>query len=163
MLEENSLFGHVDKVELALERIKQFSSNANQFSPRGYHVLISGGKDSTVIMHLAIMSGVNCHFVHNITTLDSSITLRHLVAERKFLQSIGRDLVFEKRKPEEGKHLSFFDLVERKGLPTRWVRWCCQEFKEHGGAGEFCISGIRAAESANRAKRSVYGKQPRNI
>lgn len=57
----------------------------------------------------------------------------------------------ELRRPEH----NFYQLLERKVLfPTRRVRWCCAEFKEHAGAGEVTLVGVRAAESVRRSKRA---------
>lgn len=44
--------------------------------------------------------------------------------------------------------------VEKQILPTQRVRWCCNEYKEHAGAGKVTLIGIRHAESSRRAKRN---------
>jgi phosphoadenosine phosphosulfate reductase len=41
-------------------------------------------------------------------------------------------------------------VAERKGAPTRLVRWCCDLYKELGGKGKVKITGVRAAESKKR-------------
>jgi predicted phosphoadenosine phosphosulfate sulfurtransferase len=43
---EQGLFGTIDKVQMAIDRIKTFEP------PEGYYVAFSGGKDSTVLFHL---------------------------------------------------------------------------------------------------------------
>lgn len=44
--------------------------------------------------------------------------------------------------------------VEKSLLPTRRVRWCCDEYKENAGAGKVTLIGIRHQESTRRAKRN---------
>ena len=44
--------------------------------------------------------------------------------------------------------------VEKTLLPTRRVRWCCNEYKENAGAGKVTLIGIRHQESTRRAKRN---------
>lgn len=51
--------------------------------------------------------------------------------------------------------MSIYDMAKKKGcLPTRLVRWCCEEFKEMSGAGKVTLIGIRKSESTNRKKRN---------
>ena len=46
---------------------------------------------------------------------------------------------------------TMWSLVKRKKmLPTRLVRYCCSELKEHGGRGRFIVTGVRKEESAKR-------------
>ena len=57
MLIENTLFGKHDKIAIALDRIRAFEPVALQLSPAGYHMCVSGGKDSSAIQELCVMSG----------------------------------------------------------------------------------------------------------
>ncbi|WP_300725876.1 hypothetical protein [uncultured Rikenella sp.] len=58
--------------------------------------------------------------------------------------------------------MNFYKLLEKKGkLPTRKVRWCCKELKEHAGVGTVTLVGIRAAESVRRAKRAEVAFGPK--
>ena len=40
--------------------------------------------------------------------------------------------------------------------PTRLVRYCCQELKEHGGENHFTLTGVRWAESRARKVRGAF-------
>ena len=53
---DNTLFGEVDKVAVAIERLRTFEP------PEGYWVGDSGGKDSTVIYDLCHRSGCKCEY-----------------------------------------------------------------------------------------------------
>lgn len=48
---------------------------------------------------------------------------------------------------------SMWREIEYYGLPTRLYRWCCGIFKEKGGVGRFCMTGVRWAESNKRKDR----------
>ena len=41
-------------------------------------------------------------------------------------------------------------IVDKKFPPTRLIRYCCAELKEHGGRGRVKITGVRWDESAKR-------------
>jgi phosphoadenosine phosphosulfate reductase len=57
----------------------------------------------------------------------------------------------------EGKQQAMWRLIARRGVPTRRVRFCCQELKEFAGANAFCVLGIRWAESVRRKNtRKAY-------
>ena len=45
-------------------------------------------------------------------------------------------------------------IVHYKVPPLKLARYCCRDLKERGGKGRFKITGVRAEESARRAKRS---------
>lgn len=51
MLVEETLFGTVDKVQKAIERLKTFEP------PEGYFVAFSGGKDSQCVYELCKLGG----------------------------------------------------------------------------------------------------------
>ena len=104
------------------------------------HVANSGGKDSTVVYFLLQEMGVKLPVFHSNTTIDPDGTLRHI-------REVMPDTVIIN--PKE----SFYQLVERKGFPTRLNRYCCTILKENGGVGKNTIEGVRAAESRSRASR----------
>lgn len=137
MLREQTLLGIVDKVQIALDRIRQFCP------PEGYWLAFSGGKDSIVIKRLADMAGVlyDAHF--SLTTVDPVEVLRY-VREHHIDVSMER--------PE----MSMWKLIIKKGMPpTRRVRYCCEYLKERGGRGRVLLTGIRGEESHARRKRKM--------
>lgn len=97
----------------------------------------SGGKDSDVILTLAQMAGIPYRAIYKNTTIDPPGTLAHCRAKG-----------VEIRHPKE----SFWQLVERKGCPSRWVRFCCSELKEYKILDN-AIQGIRRCESIKRRDR----------
>lgn len=112
----------------------------------------SGGKDSDVILELAKMSGIPFVPIYKQTSIDPPGTTKHV-----------KEMGVEIRRPKE----TFFHLVERKGSPSRFKRFCCQYLKEYK-IYDRVIVGVRRSESISRAKRykepevcRVYSKTER--
>lgn len=99
-------------------------------------VAYSGGKDSDVILALTRMAGIPFRAIYKNTTIDPPGTIRHCL-----------DNGVEIRKPER----SFFQLLEQKGFPNRFRRFCCEHLKEYKILDR-CIVGVRREESVRRAK-----------
>lgn len=100
-------------------------------------VSYSGGKDSDVILELTKMSGVKYRAIYKNTTIDPKGTIQHC-----------RENGVEIRNPKT----PFYKLVEKKGIPSRFARFCCSELKEYKVL-DIAIQGIRRCESTARAKR----------
>lgn len=133
---EKRLFETVDKVALAIGRLKEFEPL------EGYWLAFSGGKDSTCIHQLAIEAGVKFTAHYNITTMDPPELIRHMHKHYP-------DLLWDK--PDA----RYEDLLLKKGFPPmRQMRWCCEHFKESHGEG-MIVTGIRANESRFRQTRRV--------
>lgn len=116
------------------------------FQPQNepYYLCYSGGKDSDCVRILAELAGVNYDLVHNLTTVDAPETVR-------YVKSVGASI----QRPSK----TMWQLIVEKGMPpTRLVRYCCSCLKEHGGKGRVKITGVRRAESANRAANCDFIK-----
>lgn len=136
MLKEKQLFGTVDKVDLAIKRLKEFEPS------EGYYLAFSGGKDSVTLKRLADMSGVKYDAHYNVTTIDPP----ELVY---FIRDVHPDV--ERNRPK----VPFLKRMVKKGFPLRRARWCCDEYKEGGGVGRIILTGIRWEESSKRAGRKM--------
>jgi len=106
----------------------------------GYWLAFSGGKDSIVLHRLAEMAGVKFDAHYGLTTIDPPELVQFI---RREYPGVGWE------RPEH----TFCWWLVRKGFPTRTRRWCCEKFKERGGKGRVVLTGIRAQESPNRARR----------
>jgi phosphoadenosine phosphosulfate reductase len=156
-LKETTLFGDVDKVAIAIMRIKEFEPIALKNNPAGYYVCISGGKDSSVIQELCITAGVKCEFVHNHTSVDHPETIYFVRKEKSRLEAAGYIFRIEIPRNRHGIQKTMWNQVPVSGLPLRSQRWCCAQLKEFGGKNRYCITGVRWAESNRRAsQRSVH-------
>lgn len=130
------------KIEYSIDLIRKSEKMALRLDPEnGFYNTFSGGKDSQVLYHLVKLSGVK-HKTHmNLTSVDPPEVI--LFVKRHYPD-------VEMIKPR----ISIFDACKKEHiLPTRKIRWCCEQFKEISGAGKVTLIGIRKQESARRAKR----------
>ena len=135
---------NIEKEKRAIEYLKSFEPETEP-----YYLCYSGGKDSDCIRILASLAGVKHDIVNNHTTVDAPETVR-------YIRSIPNIQIEYPKK-------TMWQLIEDKGMPpTRLVRYCCAELKEHGGKGRVKVTGVRWAESPKRAENqgavTVIGK-----
>lgn len=130
---DTDLYGRT-KHDVAVERIRNFCA--------GKRVLVafSGGKDSQCCYHLCEEAGVEFTAQYSITRFEPPELMRFIrenYSSVTFRRAFKRSLVAD---------------IEVKGLPSRWARWCCDA--KHAATPGFDISviGVRAEESARRAK-----------
>jgi phosphoadenosine phosphosulfate reductase len=109
---------------------------------QGYIGCFSGGKDSVVIKELADKAVVNVTWFYNKTCIDPPELVQFIKREHP-------DVIWNRP-----KHGNFFKRVVQKGImPSRHIRWCCDEYKEKAyPKGSVLIMGIRAEESPRRVK-----------
>lgn len=135
-LKEKQLFQSIDKVQTAIARFKEFEP------AEGYFLAFSGGKDSVVIKALADLAGVKYDAHYSVTTIDPP-ELVH------FIRDHYPDVIWDR--PAQ----AFLTRLIDRGFPMRQHRWCCEEYKEQGGAGRFVVTGVRSAESVRRRGRKM--------
>lgn len=130
---ENTLFGKVNKVEIAIARLKEFEPE------EGYYLAFSGGKDSQVIYELAQMSGVKFDAHYNLTTIDPP----ELVY---FIRNNYKNVIIDKPKK------NFWQLILDNRLPplAGKMPYCCKELKHCYGNNRTKILGVRKEESVSR-------------
>lgn len=95
----------------------------------------SGGKDSDVCLALAQMAGIPYRAIYKNTTIDPPGTIAHCKEK-------GAEIIRPKK--------SFFEIIEQKGFPSRFTRFCCSELKEYKIL-DTAIQGVRSSESPKRA------------
>ena len=119
------------KIEAAIKLLKSIPQDGP------IELCYSSGKDSDVILELAKMAGIPFEAIHKVTTIDPPGTIKH-----------AKDMGATIRLPKE----TFFQIVERKGNPSRFKRFCCEILKEYK-IYDRAIVGIRRSESSKRAQR----------
>lgn len=138
MLKEITLTGEVDKVEVAMARLRLHEPK------EGYYVAFSGGKDSCVILDLCRRAGVKYDAHYHLTTVEPPELIY-------FVRKNYPDVLIER------PNYTMWQLIEKNMYPpTRLARYCCKELKEVGGDGRNVVTGIRAEESARRKQRQLF-------
>ena len=118
------------KEELAIKLLKEIPSD-------DIELCYSGGKDSDVILYLARLAGIPFTAIYKNTTIDPPGTIKHCIDN-------GVQIIQPK--------MTFFQLIDKKGFPSRFTRFCCSELKEYK-IKDYAVLGIRREESKARAKR----------
>ena len=119
------------KIDFAIKLLR----NIPQDGP--IEVSYSGGKDSDVILELVKMAGIPFEAIYKNTTIDPPGTIAHCKSKGVKVMA---------------PRVRFFELVERKGFPSRFNRFCCEALKEYK-IHDRAIQGIRREESTKRAER----------
>lgn len=120
------------KIDFAIKLLRSIPTDEGPVE-----ISYSGGKDSDVILELAKMAGIPYRAIYKNTTIDPPGTIRHCK---------------EKGVEVFAPTISFFDLVKKNGVPTRFSRFCCKYLKEYKVLDR-AVQGIRRCESVKRAKR----------
>lgn len=106
----------------------------------------SGGKDSVVLKHLMGRTGIPFVYKYSNTTIDPPGHLH-------FIRTSFPDVeIIQPR-------YSFWDLIEKYGLPTRQNRFCCQRLKEYIGKGAKVFEGLRIDESKEELRYATRGRK----
>lgn len=121
------------KVDFAIKLLHSIPTSENNPVEISY----SSGKDSDVILELAKMADIPYRAIYKSTTIDPPGTIRHC-------KENGVEVLAPK--------MNFFDLVKKKGMPTRRARFCCEVLKEYKVLDR-AVQGIRRSESVARDKR----------
>ena len=114
---EQLYFSGRNKIEEAIERIREYEPEDD------YYLAFSGGKDSIVIYHLALMAGVQFEAHYHVAPTDPPEL-------QNFMRSLYPSVI--RSKPG----YNFWELIVKKGVPLRNRRWCCEYIKEWGGSDE---------------------------
>lgn len=156
MLKEITLFGEIDKIQVAIDRIREF--DPSKTGNRKYIQPNSGGKDSLVVYKLMELAGVEFTPIHapTIEFKETSKYLREHV-EGLVQQKPKRFTNRVKNKKFVGKPKTMFNLIaNRKIPPTRVNPYCCSDLKENVGvAGDTVVLGVRREESNGRSTRGI--------
>ncbi|NDO18791.1 adenylyl-sulfate reductase [Lachnospiraceae bacterium MD329] len=152
----------MDKEQKAFERLRLGAEMSKQYYDALLIICYSGGKDSDVLVQLAINSGIDFEVLHNHTTADAPETVQHIRDTFKRLELQGINCTVE-YPVYKGKRTSMWELIPQKLMPpTRLMRYCCSILKEKGGQNRAIATGVRWAESRARSKRGIYEDINRN-
>lgn len=109
--------------ERSIEVLKKAESLALQYSDKGFYLAFSGGKDSQCLYHIAKLAGVKFEAHYARTGIDHPELVQ-------FIKRNYPDVIWDR--PE----VTFWELIiQRRMLPTRQFRYCCEVLKESRGGG----------------------------
>ena len=146
----------MDIEKIAFERLRLGAETSKRMYNAPLLLCYSGGKDSDVLLQLAINSGIDFEVLHNHTTIDAPETVYHIRNTFKKLELQGIKCTIEKP-TYKGERVTMWSLIPMKMFPpTRIVRYCCTVLKERGGRNRAIATGVRRAESIARSKRGIY-------
>ena len=146
----------MDIEKMAFERLRLGAETSKRMYNAPLLLCYSGGKDSDVLLQLAINSGIDFEVLHNHTTIDAPETVYHIRNTFKKLELQGIKCTIEKP-TYKGERVTMWSLIPMKMFPpTRIVRYCCTVLKEREGRNRAIATGVRRAESVARSKRGIY-------
>ena len=125
------------ELQIKIERAVRLLQSVAPTDGSPVEVAYSGGKDSDVILELTKMAGIPYRAIYKNTTVDVPGTLKHV-------KEMGAEVLMPKK--------NFFQLIEEKGYPDLFRRFCCGYLKEYKVLDK-AVMGVRRAESVKRAKR----------
>lgn len=139
---DKDLISGKNKIETAIERIKLYC--------HGKKVLVSfsGGKDSQCCYHLCKEAGIDFTAQYSITRFEPPELI-------SFVRSEYPDVIFRR-----AYKMSLISEIEKRGLPSRWYRWCCYAKHKRTEGFDISVIGIRMFESVRRKMRwSTFGRK----
>ena len=154
-------------LEQKIEDSKNVLKLASEMSLEYYHkpliLTYSGGKDSDVLLQLAIecLKPTDFEVLNSHTTVDAPETVYYIRDRFKELEKIGIKTTIQYPHYKDGRFKSMWTLiVDNQIPPTRLARYCCKELKETSTPNRFIAVGVREAESVGRRGREVF-RDPR--
>ena len=122
-------------------------------------ITYSGGKDSDVLLQLAIecLAPTDFEVLNSHTTVDAPETVYYIRNRFKELAEMGIKATVQYPHYKDGRFKSMWTLIVDKEIPpTRFARYCCKELKETSTPNRFVATGVRESESTGRRGREVF-------
>lgn len=133
-LEQLTLETGMNKVEVAISLLQAWEPL------EGFYFADSGGACSSVTMDIMDLANVKYDAHYCVSPIDPPQIYAFLKEHHPNTQW-------------DYHARGFWKLVDKKGLPMRNRRWCCEVIKEAGGEGRVVVVGNRRAEGNIRRKQ----------
>lgn len=148
-----------EKVKKAQDALKLAAKMSKEFYHAPLIICYSGGKDSDVLLDLALRCLNPDEFMveNSHTSVDAPQTVYHIrdVFEKVEHEGVETEVIIPRYK--DGKRKTMWNLIPKKSMPpTRFQRYCCKELKETTTPNRIVATGVRADESAGRKGRDIF-------
>lgn len=141
--------------KISIERLCEGAMMSEHYYQKPLLICYSGGKDSEIIVDLALKSGIKFEVQHSHTTADAPETVYHIRKRFKELEEKGIKCTIN-MPYYKGQRVSMWSLIPIKKMPpTRLMRYCCSVLKETAGRNRCIVTGVRRAESVKRKSSGV--------
>ena len=148
-----------EKIDYSKNVLKLAADMSKEYYQEPLIVTYSGGKDSDVMLQLALecLEPDEFEVLNSHTTVDAPETVYYIRDKFKWLNEQGVKATVKYPHYKDGSSMSMWNLIVKKQMPpTRFVRYCCAELKEASTPNRFVATGVREAESQGRKGRDVF-------
>lgn len=153
----------MDFEKMSIMRLKEAEQMSMHYYNQPPLICYSGGKDSEIIIDLALKSGIDFEAQHSHTTADAPETVYHIRKRFKNLEEKGIKCTIN-FPHYKGERTSMWDLIPKNKMPpTRLMRYCCSVLKETAGQNRCIVTGVRRAESVKRKSSGIIESRHRDI
>ena len=102
-----------DKIDKSIEILKTAAKISEDFYSKPLILAYSGGKDSDVMLDLALKANIEFEAIYSTTTVDAPQTMKHISEVFKRLKEKG--IKTSRTRPiYKGKPVNMFSLIEQK-------------------------------------------------
>lgn len=113
----------MDLEQSAFEALRFASAQSLKLYKQPLVITYSGGKDSDVLLRLAINSGIPFEALHSLTTADAPETVYHVRDTFRRMEEKGVKCVIDAHVQPGGKRVTMWNLIPQKLMPpTRLAR-----------------------------------------
>ena len=147
------------KIEKANKTLMLAAQMSNDYYQKPLIITYSGGKDSDVMLQLAIdcLDHNDFEVINSHTTVDAPETVYYIRDKFKELNTMGIKATINYPRDENGNFISMWSLIVKNQMPpTRLARYCCKELKESKIPNRFVAVGVRESESVGRRGRNSF-------
>ena len=152
------------KIQDSYDVLTLAAKMSNLYYQKPLIVTYSGGKDSDVMLQLAIecLKPSDFEVMNSHTSVDAPETVYYIREKFKELKEMGVKATIRIPRYKDGTQKTMWNLIPNKTMPpTRLMRYCCQELKEKVEPNRFVATGVRKAESIGRRGRESFGVRGR--
>lgn len=150
------------KINDSYETLRLAADISKEYYQKPLIITYSGGKDSDVLLQLAIecLKSEEFEVLNSHTTLDAPETVYYIKDRFKELAEMGIKATVHYPHYPDGRPMSIWSLIIDKQIPpTRLARYCCKYLKETTNPNRFVAVGVREAESIGRRGRDAFSSR----